>query len=484
MQRSTVNLSHDHPMSLDMGYLAPVCALEVLPGDSFIGQTQLMARVAPLVNPVMHKVDIRVHHWYVPNRIIDPDFEDGITGKDETYTVPKVTIATEADHSLVDHFGIPYQAGLEINAHPVRAVNAIWNEFYRDQDLQVERDQDDLTLPRIAWGKDYFTTCRPQPQQGDSISIPFSTGQVPVSGLAFTSEGKGPPSTYTGYESGTGTGESRQISGTNVAAGVGGDMIVEHDSVTNHPAIFADLTATEGGIDVNDLRRSIALQRFAEARMRFGSRYADYLKFLGVNPSDGRLDRPEYLGGGSQMISFTEVLATAEGANTQVGDLYGHGIAAARTRRFRKMFEEHGWMISLISARPKTVYMESVNRSFLRNDAMDFWQKELEVLPWQEVRQNEVHVAGDPSVVFGYAPRYDDYRFAPSYVSGSFRDGPEKDWHMAREFGTPPTLNSSFVECTPTDRIYGDVEMPELLINAHNSITARRLVRMNAGMGF
>lgn len=476
--RNEFNLTHTHPLSMDMGYLVPLAAVEVLPGDSFIASTQLMARVAPLVNPVMHQVDIRVHHWYVPNRIIDPGFEDGITAKDETYTVPKVTIATEADHELVDHMGVPFKAGLEINAHPVRAYNEIWNNFYRDQDLAVERDQDDLTLARIAWEKDYFTTCRPSPQQGDAIEIPFSTGQVPVKGIG----------TIGGFDSNTSAFPLKETGGTTVSDGTPIDTnslaMLEDTNNAGFPAVFADLSGAEGGINVNDLRRSIALQRMAEARMRFGSRYADYLKFLGVNPADGRLDRPEFLGGGTQEISFTEVLATAEGTTTQVGDMYGHGIAAARTRRVRKMFEEHGWFLTLLSARPKTVYMDAVNRSFLRRDAMDYWQKELEVLPWQEVRQNEVHVDGDESVVFGYAPRYDDYRFHPSFVSGSFRDGPEIDWHMARQFATPPALNESFITCTPTDRIYGDNQMPELLINARNTIRARRLLRAQAGIGF
>lgn len=246
--------------------------------------------------------------------------------------------------------------------------------------------------------------------------------------------------------------------------------------------VYADLAAATGGIDLDDLRRSLALRRFQEARMRFGSRYIDYLRFLGVNPTDGRLDRPEYLGGGKQSISFSEVLATAEGQNTQVGDMYGHGIAGLRSRRYRKMFEEHGIVLSLISVRPKSVYMNAVHRKFTRVDAMDYWQRELEVMPWQTMYQSEVHGDGDPTLPFGYVPRFEEYRFGTSYVSGSFRSGPEKDWHLGRDFETPPVLNSSFIECNPSDRIFGDTQMPEILVNAYNSIRARRLVRRTASL--
>lgn len=457
--RNTFNLSHDHKLSTDQGLLVPLCTMEVLPGDTFIGSASLLMRVAPLVNPVMHDVSVSVHHWWVPARTLWEDHDEWVMAKDESLVKPTVTPAVDPDDTqLLDHMGIPPKVGETYDALPVYAYNRIWNEFYRDQDLQTERDLDDLSLARVCWEKDYFTVCRPQAQMGDAVGIPITEGYLPVQ----VNGGSAPSATNLNVRH---NGAPNQ----HLYESTGGDFRV-------------NMSAGDIKIDVNDFRQAVALQRFAEARMRFGSRYSDYLRFLGVNPSTGLLDRPEYIGGGKQRVNFSEVLAMAEGATSDVGDMYGHGIAGLRSRSYKKYFEEHGWFLSLLSVRPRTAYLDHVPRKFKRFDPMDVWQKELEVLPWQEVRQSEVHVDGDPEVIFGYAQRYDEYRHEVSYVSGSFRDGPELDWHMARTFATPPTLNASFVECTPTDRIYSDTNMPELLINAHNSIKARRIIRRNAAL--
>lgn len=465
--RSNHTLSHEHKLSTEMGYLVPISTMEVLPGDTFLASTSLLARIAPLANPVMHSVDIRVHSWFVPNRLLWSEWENWIVGNSES-DMPTVTIDSTANHALADNFGIPYLLNLEVNALPFRAYNLIYNEFYRDQDLQTARGTDDLTLARICWEKDYFTTARAAPQQGDAVEIGFSAGSAPLRAPG------NPPGVLT-YTDGNDVERGLTVNS------LGGFAVA--DTPTSGDHFYADLANMTGGISIDDLRRSIALQRFAEARMKFGSRYADYLRFLGVNPRDGRLDRPEYLGGGNQNVSFSEVLAMAEGASSEVGDMFGHGIAGLRTRRWRKMFEEHGWVLTLLSVRPKTVYEYALPRKFTRADPMDYWQRELEVMPWQEVNQREVDIAGDAATVFGYVPRFDEYRHELSYVSGSFRGGTEEDWHMARTFASPPTLNSSFVECTPTDRVYSDESMPEVLLNVRNSIQARRLVRATAQIG-
>lgn len=469
MRRSYFNLDHHHLLSTDMGNLVPCGIQEVLPGDTFNHNTAALVRVAPLVNPLMHPVDVRVHHWYVPNRILWSDWEDFIVGKDSD-PMPTITLSTERE-GIIGHFGAAAAAGDDIQALPVRAYNAIWNEFYRDQDLHTARGVDDTSVARVCWEKDYLTVARDTPQQGDGIEINFSAGMVPVLGAGVSQS--------TSWNQ---TSNQLQTDGTTVATTRGNSLaLATHDNnMDGYPDIYADLSQATGGISVNDLRRSMALQRISEARARFGSRYADYLRFIGVNPSDGRLDRPEYLGGGRQSISFSEVLATAEGTNTNVGDMFGHGLAALRTRRYRKMFEEHGWVLSLISVRPKTMYENMVPRMFRRYDPIQYWHRELEELPWQEVYQDEVHTDGDPATVFGYVARYEEYRHAMSYVSGSFAGGTEDDWHMARTFASPPTLNGTFVECTPTDRVYADTSMPELLINVRHELRAMRLVRKSA----
>jgi hypothetical protein len=470
--RNEFNLSHEHKTSVDMGKLIPVMCEEVLPGDTFIHRATALARVAPLAQPLMHRVELRMHTFYVPNRILWPirggdpsggNWEDFITGKDEEFDKPTV-FNTGTPGNILDYMGVPPEAGVEVDALPVRAYNMIYNEFYRDQDLQAERSIGELSVANCAWQKDYFTVARPSPQQGDPQGIPVELGQLGV----YAPDGAELPWNAETINASDPAGRIYPSGGT-----IADQLVARSGSVDGNELFM--------GID--DLRRSIALQRFAEARMRYGSRYVDYLRYIGVNPSDGRLDRPEYLGGGKEILSFSEVLSTAESQNTNVADMYGHGIGMGRQNGWRKMFEEHGWVITLLSARPKTVYNYALPRKFQRRTAMDHWQKELEVLPWQEVHQIEVDARGDAETVFGYVPRYEEYRHGVSHVSNTMRGGTENDWHMAREFEVPPDLNGSFIECDPTDRIYQDANMPDLIINVQHNLRARRYVGATAAMG-
>ena len=462
--RNVFDLSHEHKLSVDMGVLYPVLCDEVLPGDTYIHRASALARVAPLAQPLMHRCELRLHSFYVPNRIMWDDWEDFIVG--ETPASAKPTHTMTSTEPLYDSFGVPPVAGFEVDAFPMIAYNMIWNEFYRDQDLQAERVSHDETLARICWQKDYFTVARPQPQQGADNPIPANLGKMRV--RAGVDDALS--SAYTG----------------DMQVAAFGDMNLPAASgeTTEARRVYA-VPGADGSvsIDIDDLRRSLALQRFAEARMRFGSRYIDYLRYCGVNPSDGRLDRPEYLGGGKEILNFSEVLSTAETTSVNVGDLYGHGIGLGRTRRYRKFFEEHGWVLTLLSVRPKTVYQNAVPKKFLRREVMDYWQKELEILPWQEIREEEIFAGGSADNIWGYVPRYEEYRHGVSHVSGTLRGGTENDWHMAREFATLPPLNGSFVECTPTDRIYQDANMPELIVNVMHSLRARRNVGQTASMG-
>lgn len=460
--RNQFNLSHEHKTSVDMGQLVPVMCEEVLPGDTFRHSISALARVSPLATPVMHRCELRLHTFYVPNRILWDQWEDFITTKDEGIVKPTYT-TTASNEKLLDYMGIPNVAGLAIDALPIQSFNLIWNEYYRDQDLQAERDLLDTTVPTCAWQKDYFTIARPTPQKGDPETIPVGGQQRVEAGAGHTL----PYQTDLTF--------ALDPSDQYYAAETGG------------PGNASGLFVTqEAEINIDDLRRSIALQRFAEARMRFGSRYVDYLRYIGVNPSDGRLDRPEYLGGGKETLSFSEVLqqTSLDSAQGTVGEMYGHGIGMGMAGQYQKMFEEHGWVITLMSIRPKTVYQQALPRKFTRTTAMDYWQKELEVLPWQEVKTQEVYApAADATTVFGYVPRYEEYRHSCSVVSSTLRGGTEEDWHLARKFDTEPVLNSSFVECTPSERIYQDANQPNLIVNVLHNIKARRFVGQTASMG-
>lgn len=484
LPRNAHNLSHYRLATMDMGYLVPVACVEVLRGDKFIHRSRVLLRVQPLLKPVMHPVDVRVHHWYVPCRLLFDDWEEFITGKDPELTIPTITYDSGVtNYTLLDHLGVPTGADHELNAMPIRAYNLIWNNNYRDQDIIAEASVDDLALKRIAWQKDYFTTARADPQLGAAtMEIPFSAGEAPVMGIAGDINGD-----YTGLTAGKYQSDGTIGGGANNWAGPiqdnGGDRFyIRGDNTSKVPDIYADLSQATGGINVNDLRQALAFQRFLEHRNRYGSRHEDYLRFNGIRPSDARLQNPEYLGGGTNTISFSEVLATAEGTNTDVGDLSGHGIAALTTRPYRRFFEEDGIVLSLMSVRPRTMYSQQLHKMWLRRTYQDYYQREFEALGPQAVLVKELYGLHPNTVdVLGYNGRHDDYRHHMSYVSGAFRDGgTEEDWHYARDFTGAPSLNAAFIECAPTDRVYADTATPELYANVHHKLTAIRQVSAQA----
>lgn len=480
LRRYKHNLGHYHLAACKMGELVPVSVMEVLPGDTFRHRASALVRVAPLVAPLMHPCQVQIHSFFVPNRIIwdgaktgdDGSWEDFITGA-ATPTFPTVTPATAPDDTdLLDHMGVPPETGNATNALPVRAYNLIFNEYYRDQGVDSEVSLDSMALQKARWGKDYFTTCRTEEQQGTGALVPFSTGEAPVLGVGVdtSSPGWSALGNQTIDESDGGTSAQGYTAPAKVLdpdTSGGGD----------YPYVYADLAAASGGISINDLRQGLALQRIADARAKYGERYADYLRFYGVNPKDGRLSRPEYLGGGKQTISFSEVLATGASTGVDVGDLFGHGIAAIRTRAYKKFFEEHGHVITLMSVRPRTMYTEMVHKNWLRTSKNDYWHKELEVLPTVPVLKKEVYFPhGNLTDIFGYQDNFREYREHPSYVSGEFRNSTAYQWHFGRILGSSPSLNTSFLECTPATRVYADTAGVQLYNMIHHQVVAQRLV--------
>ena len=478
MRRHKHTLGHYRLLTGDMGLLYPVGLTEVLPGDTFQHSTNALIRLSPLAAPVMHPVTVRLHHFFVPHRLswsenCGKNWEDFITGGsdgNDAQTVPTM-MSTGVAGDLLDYFGIPTVANVSISSLPIRAFNLIYNEFYRDQDLAPERAEEEKTVPRVAWEKDYFTTARPWPQKGPEITLPLS-GQAPVkTGVPSTS---GTTNLGLGYTDGTFAMDASQaqVRPSTTTAPVAGSEL------------FADLSEASAA-NVNDVRRAFALQRFAEARARYGSRYTEYLRYLGIsNPADSRLRRPEYLGGGRVRVAVSEVLQTSpEPADPRfgVGDLYGHGVAAVRSNAYRRFFQEHGYIISLLSVRPKAMYTNGIHRTFLRQDREDFYQKELEFIGQQGVYNDEVYATSDASgrETFGYSDRYREYRENPSGVSGEFRSTLNY-WHLGREFTAAPALNQSFVECDPSKRIYNDQTQDSLWIMVQHRMVARRILSRSA----
>lgn len=492
MKRNKFSLGYTKLFSCNMGELIPCGLTEVLPGDTIQQATSALVRASPLLSPVMHPVDVRIHHWYVPFRLIWEDWEDFITGGPDgmdASVFPTVTIGGgtgAAVGSLADYLGIPTGVNnIEVSALPFRAYAYIWNEWYRDQDLQTLLTVDEgsgadsttnTALQNCAWEKDYFTSARPWEQKGAGITIPIGTS-APVAGgfrqYMFTPAGADSPG---GVVGGTVIGGDTQVTDSSAA-----DTMMKAQGVfipgINLPALSADLSAASA-VTVNALREALALQRYEEARARYGSRYVEYLRYLGVRSSDARLQRPEYLGGGRQKIQFSEVLQTAPvAANGAVGELKGHGIGAMRSNRYRRFFEEHGLVLSLMSIRPKTIYIQGLPRTWNRRVKEDFWQQELQHIGQQEVLNKELYAAhATPDGIFGYQDRYDEYRRAESMVSGEFRTSTLNFWHLARSFASDPALNASFVSCVPTERIFAASANHVMYVMANHSIQARRMV--------
>lgn len=507
-KRAKFNLSNFHNCTFKMGYLYPVNLTEVLPGDSVQLSTSVFLRLAPMVVPVMHPVYMHLSNFFVPSRILWDGFEDFITGGPDgtdTSVLPKVTlnVTNSPVGSLADAFGIPVQMlkdakTFSVNSLPFIAYYMIWNEYFRDQDLNEAIDLSTITgapsslnLLRPSWAKDYFTTARPWPQKGPDVSVPVNlaaAGEPSISATTTISP-SGAPTFQRNYDSGAPLNSLRY-------SAVNGSPIIKlsnfDDSITwLDPALAAETTINYssgnpelGSVNINDLREAFALQRFEEHRSMFGSRYEDLLRYLGVRPQDARLQLPEYLGGFSAPVQFSEVLQTSSDADRSgVGDMYGHGIGATKGRRIRRFIPEHGYIMSLLTVRPIPVYAQGLERIWSKENRFDFWQKEYEHIGQQEIRNSEVYADGDTAKdgeTFGYQNRYDEYRRGVNIITGEFRTNQDY-WTMARIFESRPALNGDFVSCMPTDRIFqvNEQNSDQCYAMVKNNIIAKRLVSKN-----
>lgn len=483
MKRNLFSLSHKVNLSCDQGELVPIGLVDVLPGDIFRHGTSIFIRLAPMLAPVFSQMNVTVFQFFVPTRIVWDDFEKFITGGpdgDDASVAPYIDLSAGiAVGSLSDYFGVPpgfTGSGLSrVSAIPYRAYAKIFNEWMRDEDLDTELvvstasgadATTNTTLQNIRWEKDYFTSARPFEQKGPAVTIPVGS-LAPVIAGPDASAG----TDFSILNPAIGAGQKKMASGgtflqSTATAADAGDR-----------ALYANLAAVTG-IPVTELRLANALQRFMEMSSHRGSRYVEYLlSRFGVRSSDARLQRPELLSRSKQVVQISEVLATAEGTNTDVGDLKGHGIGAMRSNRYMRMFEEHGYVLTLMAVQPKTFYPQGLARHWSRADKYDYFQPETQFIGDQEILNKEIYAgAASPNGTFGWTPRYDEYRGIFNRIAGEFRQTSLDFWHQARIFGSEPALNSAFVTSDPTERIFAVPSQDVLYVQANHSLQARRVL--------
>lgn len=496
-RRNKFSLSGEFLFSGSLGQLIPFCWREVLAGDTVQQQSTVLTRFLPMLAPVMHRCTARIHHFYCSmnnlaefyNESEDPetpfDWEAFITGgpdNDDTQTPPLITI-DGVKGNLMDYLGLPITdatrsfdpTGNQVHFGPVAMANFVFNEYFRDQDLVTERDWDALTVPSIAWQKDYFTTCRPTTQRGSAVTLPLGTSAPVI--LDMDNAGVSGPLLKSSSDYAT------ILSGNLYGEAATGNLEIQASTnavLDPNDSLIADLAGATG-IDPIDFRRAMALQTWAEIRMKYGNRYVEYMRYLGAKMTRPP-DRPVYLGGGVAPIQFSEVLQTApdtSGSEPGVADLYGHGISMMRGNKYRSFFDEHGFIMSFISIRPRAVYQDGIHASWLRRDKEDYHTRELELIGMQSVPIEEVYAdPATPGETFGFQDPYASYREGMSGVAGDFNDTLDH-WHLVRKYASEPSLNGTWVTCSPSERIFQQSATDNLLFYSFNSIVARRHVRKN-----
>jgi hypothetical protein len=496
---NTFDLSHDRKLSCRIGDLVPINLIEVIPGDKFSIQTSQMLRFAPLVAPVMHQSSVYTHYFFVPNRILWSGWEDFITGGPDgmnNSVHPYFNLQGEATiGSLWDYMGIPTGSATpatdktQINALPFAAYNKIYNEYYRDENLvtpltDVLTDGAQIAAPyssiqKRAWQHDYFTSSLPWTQKGPEATIPLGT----TAPILFNPDGVS-TNIFTkldGTISGAGATVTSRTSDGSLYQSVGGTTL---DSlIDNSDTLLADLSQATASTII-DLRRAFKLQEFLEKNARGGSRYIEtIMSHFGVRSSDARLQRPEFLGGNSAPMQISEVLQTAPATDAQgaaptpQGNMAGHGISVGGSANINYKVEEHGFIIGIQSFLPKSAYQQGLPKMFSKSDKFDYYWPSFAHIGEQPVYNKELYHQALPEddEVFGYTPRYAEYKFINSTVHGEYRSTLDF-WHMGRIFASKPSLNQDFIECDHDEvsRIFAVTQSEQLYCHVYNKIKATR----------
>jgi Capsid protein (F protein) len=474
--RSSFNTQYAHKTTFDAGFLVPIYCDEVLPGDTHNVKMTAFARLATPLFPVMDNLHLDTFFFFVPNRLVWTNWvkfmgEQTNPGDSTSYVVPTV-ISTAGGYpvgSIFDHFGLPTAGQITgsntvtHNSLPLRAYNLIYNEWFRDENLQNSvpvttgdsgDGPSDFTLLRRGKRKDYFTSALPWPQKGASVSLPLGTS-APIL------RNSNAPA-WLSYNAGTNTAGAAGLDNLrleNLSPLVGAvSNNVAGQSLDPNGGLYADLSAATAAT-INQLRQSFQIQKLLERDARGGTRYTELLRaHFGVTPQDYRLQRPEYIGGGSTYVNINPIAQTSAtsvtGSATPQGNLAAMGTALAQGHGFTYAAQEHGYIIGLVSVRADLTYQQGLPKMWSRSTRYDFYFPVFATLGEQAVLNKEIYVTGTSTddAVFGYQERWAEYRYKPSQITSLMKStsaGTIDAWHYAQRFTSLPTLNSTFIQETP-----------------------------------